>query len=262
MVCLSCLFLWVPGSGTHADPGVPILLYHRFGPTVADSMTVTTPVFESHLKYLHENGYQVVPLRDLMGMYFGDGIPADSRYVVLVADDAHISVYTTAWPLLKKYNAHMTLFVYPSAVSNASYAMTWNQLRELKGTGLFDFQSHTYWHPNFKKERERLAPAEFEKLVHMQFTKSREKIEKELGVKVDLLAWPFGIFDPGLMAKAAEAGYTAAFTIERHAVTREDQPLALPRYLLADTNRGKAFEALLNASHFVAKRESKNGKSN
>jgi len=35
-------------------------------------------------------------------------------------------------------------------------------------------------------------------------------------VKVDLLAWPFGIFDPWLMAKAAEAGYTAAFTIERH----------------------------------------------
>jgi len=262
MVCLSCLVLWVPGSGAYADPGVPILLYHRFGPTVADSMTVTTPVFESHLKYLHENGYKVVPLRDLMGMYFGDGIPADSRYVVLVADDAHISVYTTAWPLLKKYNAHMTLFVYPSAISNASYAMTWNQLRELKATGLFDFQSHTYWHPNFKKERERLAPVEFEKLVHMQLTKSRERLEKELGAKADLLAWPFGIFDPALMAKAAEAGYTAAFTIERHPVTREEPPMALPRYLLADTDRGKAFEAILNASHFVAKRESKNGKSN
>jgi len=27
-------------------------------------MTVTTPVFESHLKYLHENGYKVVPLRN------------------------------------------------------------------------------------------------------------------------------------------------------------------------------------------------------
>jgi peptidoglycan/xylan/chitin deacetylase (PgdA/CDA1 family) len=262
MVCLSWLVLWVPVSGTHAESGVPILLYHRFGPTVADSMTVTTAVFESHLKYLHENGYKVIPLKDLMRMYFGEGIPADSRYVVLVADDAHISVYTTAWPVLKKYNAHMTLFVYPSAVSNASYAMTWNQLRELKATGFFDFQSHTYWHPNFKKERERLTPVEFERLVHMQFTKSREKLEKELGVKVDLLAWPFGIFDSGLMAKAGEAGYTAAFTIERHAVTREDQPMALPRYLLADTDRGRAFEAILNASHFVAKRENKNGKSN
>jgi peptidoglycan/xylan/chitin deacetylase (PgdA/CDA1 family) len=240
---------------------VPILLYHRFGPVVADSMTVTTPVFESHLKYLKDNGYRVIPLRELLDMNSGKKVPSDSRCVVLVADDAHISVYTTALPLIKKYNVPMTLFVYPSAISNASYAMTWDQLRELKTTGLFDFQSHTYWHPNFKKERERLAPAEFEKLVHMQLTKSREKIEKELGVKVDLLAWPFGIYDPWLMAKAAEAGYTAAFTIERHPVTNEDHPMALPRYLLADTDRGKAFEAILNASHFIAKRESKNGKS-
>jgi peptidoglycan/xylan/chitin deacetylase (PgdA/CDA1 family) len=242
--------------------GVPILLYHRFGPVAADSMTVTTPVFESHLKYLAENGYRVIPLRDLMNMYFGNGIQAGSRYVVLAADDAHISVYTTAFPLLKKYNAPMTLFVYPSAVSNASYAMTWEQLRELKATGLFDAQSHTYWHPNFNKERAQLAPVEFEKLVRVQFTRSKEKLEKEMGVKVDLLAWPFGIFDPWLMAKAAEAGYAAAFTIERHAVTRNDPPMALPRFLLTDKDRGKAFEAILNSAHIVAKRESMNGKGN
>jgi peptidoglycan/xylan/chitin deacetylase (PgdA/CDA1 family) len=180
--------------------------------------------------------------------------------VVLVADDAHRSVYTDALPLIKKYRVPMTLFVYPSAVSNASYAMTWDQLRELKATGLFDFQSHTYWHPNFKKEREKLPPAEFEKLVHMQLTKSREKLEKELGQKVDLLAWPFGIYDPGLMDKAAAAGYAAAFTIERHPVTRRDHPMALPRYLLADTDRGKIFEAILNAH--ITKRENRNAKDN
>jgi peptidoglycan/xylan/chitin deacetylase (PgdA/CDA1 family) len=94
----------------------------------------------------------------------------------------------------------------------------------------------------------------------MQLAKSREKLEKELGGKVDLLAWPFGIFDTWLMARAAEAGYTAAFTIERHPVTREDHPMALPRYLLADTDRGKAFEAILNAANFIAKKEGTNAK--
>jgi peptidoglycan/xylan/chitin deacetylase (PgdA/CDA1 family) len=262
LAVLVCLLSWIAPSVAVSAGGVPILLYHRFGPVVADSMTITTPVFESHLKHLSENGYKFIPLKELVNMYFGKGIPHDSRFAVLVADDAHISVYTTALPLLKKYNAHMTLFVYPSAVSNASYAMTWDQLRELKSTGLFDFQSHTYWHPNFNKERARLAPAEFEKLVHMQFTKSREKLEKELGVKVDLLAWPFGIFDPWLMAKAAETGYAAAFTIERHPVTAADQPMALPRFLLTDKDRGKAFEAILNSAHFVANKESKNEKSN
>lgn len=94
----------------------------------------------------------------------------------------------------------------------------------------------------------------------MQFIKSREKLEKELAVKVDLLAWPFGIFDPWLMAEAAEAGYIAAFTIERRPVTVQDHSMALPRYLLVDSDRGKTFEAILNAAQFVAKREGKNGK--
>jgi Polysaccharide deacetylase len=50
----------------------------------------------------------------------------------------------------------VTLFVYPSAVSNAAYALTWEQLRELQATGLVDIQSHTYWHPNFREEKRRL----------------------------------------------------------------------------------------------------------
>ena len=243
-----------------AERGIPVLVYHRFGPEVADSMTVTTPVFESHLKYLQENGYRVIPLRELLGNYLKAGVPPDSRMVAMSADDAHISVYRHALPLVKKYRIPMTLFVYPSAVSNASYAMTWDQLRELKGTGLFDFQSHTYWHPNFKKEKERLCPAEFEKLVEMQFRKSREKVEKELGGKVNLLAWPFGIHDPWLMAKAAEAGYAAAFTIERHPAGREDHPMALPRFLMIDRDRGKAFEQIVNGFIASAKKGNGNGK--
>lgn len=261
---LACLLILSHPAGvadaSASERGVPILLYHRFGSTVADSMTVTTAVFESHLNYLHENGYRVMALKEVLAMVSGQEIPPVARYVALVADDGHRSVYTEALPLIKKYRVPMTLFIYPSAVSNAPYAMTWDQLRELKCTGLFDFQSHTYWHPNFKKEREKLRPAEFEKLVRMQLTKSREKLEKELGQKVDLLAWPFGIYDAWLMDKASASGYTAAFTIERHPVTRRNHPMALPRYLLADTDRGKVFEAILNVPITIAKRENKDGK--
>jgi len=248
LLTFACLCLLLVGAvaASRAETGVPILLYHRFGPVVADSMTVTTAVFESHLKALRDNGVEIVPLGRALEMTFGAGVPPGRRCVALVADDAHVSVFTVALPLLRKYNAPMTLFVYPSAVSNASYAMTWDQLRQLKATGLFDFQSHTYWHPNFKKERERLPAAEFEKLVHMQLTKSREKLEKELDVKVELLAWPFGIYDPWLMAKASEAGYRAAFSIDRRPLRRDDPRMALPRFLLADTDRGKAFESILS----------------
>jgi hypothetical protein len=39
-----------------------ILVYHRFGPVVADSMTVRTRTFRWQLEYLREHGYEVIPL--------------------------------------------------------------------------------------------------------------------------------------------------------------------------------------------------------
>lgn len=238
-------------GGTEKTPSelqIPILLYHRFGPVVADGMTVTTPVFETHLKYLKENGYSVIPLKQLVNYILRKGPPPPSRSVVIAVDDGHKSVYTDMLPLVRKYNIPVTLFIYPSAISNASYAMTWDQLRELKKSGFFDFQSHTYWHPNFRKEKRKLSPGEYDKFVDMQLKKSMARIEKELDVKVTLLAWPFGIDDNGLFRKASAAGYVAAFSIERHHATISDNIMALPRYIVVNADRGKTFEGLLNGS--------------
>jgi peptidoglycan/xylan/chitin deacetylase (PgdA/CDA1 family) len=224
---------------------VPILLYHRFGPTVADGMTIKTAVFEEHLKYLRDNGYKVIPLRQLIDWYLKKGPPPPAKSVVIVEDDAHKTVYSDMFPLAKKYNVPVTVFIYPSAISNAKYAMTWDQLRELKKSGLFDFQSHTFWHPNFKKDRKKMKPAEFEKSVDTQLAKSKARIEKELGGQVDMLAWPFGIYDDYLLKKAAGAGYIATFTIERHHATGSDSVTKLPRYLLINADQGKSFAQIL-----------------
>lgn len=235
-------------EGSALRAGVPILLYHRFGPAVADSMTVTTGVFESQLKYLRENGYTVIPLRHLIEYHLGKRQTLPCRSVVITVDDGHRSVYTDMFPLIRKYPLPVTLFLYPSAISNASYAMTWDQLREMKAGGLVDFQAHTYWHPNFKKEKKRLRPVEYENFVGMQFKKSKEKLEKELEIKVDMLAWPFGICDDELIRRAVEEGYVAALTMERHRANGSEHLMALPRYLISNEDREKAFVRILPGS--------------
>ncbi len=224
---------------------VPILIYHRFGPVATDGMTVTTSLFESQLKYFKDNGYKVIPLRELVDYYLGKRQAPQSHSVVITADDGHISVYRDMFPLVRKYRIPVTLFIYPSAISNASYAMTWGQLRELKETGLFDFQSHTFWHPNFKKEKKRLTPAEYENFVAMQLKKSKEKLEKELNVRVNMLGWPFGIHDDELVRKAKEAGYVATFTMERHPAGTHDGVMALPRYLMTNGETGRRLATIL-----------------
>jgi len=224
---------------------VPILLYHRFGPVVTDSMTVTTALFESQLKYFKDNRYEVIPLRELVDYYLGKRQAPPPHSVVITADDGHISVYREMLPLVRKYHIPAALFIYPSAISNASYAMTWAQLRELKETGLFDFQSHTFWHPNFKREKKRLTPAEYENFVAIQLRKSKEKLEKELNVRVDMLGWPFGIYDDDLIHKAKEAGYVATFTMERHPAGTQDNVMALPRYLMTNGDGGRRLATIL-----------------
>jgi peptidoglycan/xylan/chitin deacetylase (PgdA/CDA1 family) len=224
---------------------VPVLCYHRFGPTVADSMTVTNKVFTSQLQWLKDNHYAVIPLRTLVNYLRDQGPPPPEKSVVITADDGHKTVYSEMLPLVRKYNIPVTLFLYPSCISNASYAMTWDQLKQLQATGLFDMQCHTFWHPNFKREKKKLKPAEYQKLVDTQLTKSKAVLEKRFGTTVDVLAWPFGIYDDELEKDATKAGYVAAFSIDRRNASPAEKIMAQPRYLMTNGDGLKNFEAIV-----------------
>src|ERR1039458_352938 len=101
---LAALFVMLPLPAYCAETfRVPILLYHRLGPTVADGMTITTPVFEAHMKYLYDNGYTVIPLRQLIDHYRGKGPAPKPKSVVIVEDDAHKSVYSEMLPVIRRY---------------------------------------------------------------------------------------------------------------------------------------------------------------
>ena len=102
------------------------------------------------------------------------------RSVVITVDDGHASVFTEMLPIVREYKLPVTLFIYPSAISNALYAMKWDQLAALSRTGLFDIQSHTYWHPNFKTEKRRLSAEAFQSFMTMQFAKPRTVLKNKL----------------------------------------------------------------------------------
>lgn len=244
-VLVALVFGTMSAHAADTAPRVPILLYHRLGPVVSDTMTVTTPVFEAQLRLLQQRNYRVIPARQLVDALRGGSAAIPERAVVIMVDDGHRSIYTEMFPLIRAHRIPVTLFIYPSAISNANYALTWAQLAEMKATGLVDIQSHTLWHPNFTTERKRLAPDAYQRFVRDQLVRSRAVLEERLGGPVDLLAWPFGIYDADLMQQATTAGYVAAFSIERHPVSRADNLMALPRYIVTDADRGARFEALL-----------------
>ena len=243
-----------PAECAESQTRIPVLVYHRFGPVVADSMTVTTAVLEAQLRLLHEEGYHVISIHELIRALADTHYKLPSSAVVLTVDDGHRSVYTDLFPLICKYGVPVTLFIYPSAISNAAYALTWDQLDSMVASGLVDVESHSYWHPNFKVEQRRLTPDAFQRLVVDQLVRSKATLERHLGRTVDLLAWPFGIYDASLMKAASSAGYVAAFSIDRRPVTAAEALMALPRYIVSDRDRGVQFEHLLKGPVEVAPR--------
>lgn len=242
--------LYLPGICVAAPVqhhAIPILLYHRFGPTVADSMTIRTPVFEAHLDLLAARGYSIIPADQLVKFLQG-GLPLPARSVVLCTDDGHRSVHDVMLPLVKERGIHVTAFIYPSAISNASYAMTWKQLHALQQSGCFDIQSHTFWHPNFNHEKKKLSENAYQDFVRWQLLKSRQRLESELNIVVSMLAWPFGIYNDELAKIAQETGYIAGFTIVPKPVMSGDKLLALPRFLMADDGGTHQLERILRIS--------------
>jgi len=236
-LCRQVLLAWVAvlfAAPAWAETRVAaVLAYHRFGPTVVDGMTTRTAVFEAQLARLRRDGYVFVSLGNLVaGLEGKTALPA--KAVAITVDDGHRTVYSELLPIIRRERLPVALFIYPSAISNAAYAMTWEQLAEIVATGSVEVHSHTYWHPNFTIERRRLAPEEYSRFVRNQLEKPRRVLNARLGVETPYLAWPFGIHDAELETAATAAGYRAAFALgERHA-SDTDPRLALPRYLIVD----------------------------
>ncbi len=148
------------------QPGVPVLCYHYFRGSYNTSYIIkvlgsvffgmpalgpkefwTTPVkqFEKHLKFFQETNTRVMTLDEVADLY-QKGEPIPERAVVITIDDADISVYKHAWPLLKKYNMKAHLFV-PTAMVGTPWSSlqvcSWEQLKEMSDSGYVLVGSHT-----------------------------------------------------------------------------------------------------------------------
>ena len=232
--------------GGSIEKKIPILCYHRFGNNINDSMMIKTSEFAKQLAWLKANNYSVISLDSAVKYLTGQIKAIPDKPVVITIDDGHKSVYFEIAPLIKQYRIPVTLFIYPSAISNANYAMTWEQLKELENTKLFYVESHTYWHPNFKHEKIRLSLDDYAKFVDKQIAGSKQVLEKKMGHEIKYLAWAFGIYDYELITKAVQSDYVAAFTIEQRHVSKSDTLMTLPRYMVMRIHDIKAFEQILS----------------
>ena len=248
---ISAVLLLTPVFAAAADKltQIPILCYHNFNPTKPGSMNMRPQTFETQLNWLEANGFTIISLKEAVAYLQGKQELLPKKSIVLTADDGWKSVYTYMLPIIKKHHVPVTLFIYPDTISKGKNAMTWDELKELQKTGLFDIQSHTEGHPNFKQEKKRRSAESYARFVEQELVRSKNTLNEKLGLEVTFLAWPFGIYNDYLEQAAKNAGYTMAFTIDATPANRDHRPMAQPRYMILESQSMKTFQAIANGAN-------------
>lgn len=186
---------------------VPILVYHGVFPhhpgqtAMQRAYDVAPEAFEAQMAYLHDHDFHVISLTALVEA-LETGKPIAERSVVITLDDGRENQYVHAFPILKKYGYTATFFVYPNPVNRVADFMTWDQIRDMQKAGM-TIGCHTQTHPYLTKV---VDPRDMKREVEG----SRAILEKQLGVKVDLFAYPFGLKNAEVEATIRRAGYRAA----------------------------------------------------
>lgn len=233
---------------------VVIFGYHRFVNNVRRPDTEITPqAFEAQMQELKNKNISVISMQDFLAWRRGEkAIP--SKSAILTLDDGWKSQHEVAWPILKKFNYPVTLFIYTEGIRPGHFSggesMSWEQLAEMRDAGI-DIQAHTATHqdlrrPYDKVAKKKLSPPEYEQWLENEVAGSKQTIEQKLGVKVNCFAVPYGFYNDHIKDVAMKAGFEALFTVYGQPVTMRTPLNSVGRYLI-EANKPKTFADAVSA---------------
>jgi len=228
------------GGPVYYQDKVVALIYHHFASPESD-ITISRERLASHLDLLRGKGYRVIKLEDLLNFFEGRSLPPNA--VLITIDDGYNSVYEVAFPELRHRKMPAAVFVigaYMGKTINNLRHFGWVEAREMEGQGVA-IHSHTYNQHYFGRGKDGVlrpllegplageTDQEFEKRVAEDLAKSKQDLEANLGRKAYALAWPYGRASSKARDIAARLGFKLIFTTQYGIITRQSNPLNLPR---------------------------------
>ena len=261
VLCISTIFICSAVETTEITVKLPILMYHHLSEKQSklNKYTVSVEEFENDLKYIQENGYTTVGLQDIINFVSGGKLP--EKPIMITFDDGYLSVYKYAFPKLCERNMKAVVNVigkYTQMYSNISdhnvnYAhITFEQLKEMNGSGLIEIGNHTY---DLHKTTDRLGIQrksgesldDYKSVIISDLTEAQNLIKDNVGITPIAFAYPFGKIPKDALPILKELGFVAVFSCYEKANILTGDPEQL--YHLNRVNRphGKSAEKILTA---------------
>ena len=230
---------------------IPVLIYHHINNHPGDIVTVTPEIFSAQMKYLFDEGYETLSVRELMRFIVGEYAPS-AKAVLITFDDGWLDNYLFAVPLLQHYNLKSTHFLITGRVDAVNISenvrqtpdhesckkliqcglagevvLGWDLVIELDREPLFEFFSHTVSH-------RRCASLTTDELI-IELEVSKKTLEAQLGKPCDYLCWPYGSYSQSALECAAQIGYKGTFSTIDGFCTRGSDPFLVNRIEVRDS---------------------------
>lgn len=222
---------------------LPILMYHYVSelPSDADeirrNLTLSPVIFESHLQYLAENGYQTVTL-EMLDLALTTGIPLPERAVILTFDDGYIDHYQIVFPTLQKFGFVGTFFLVSGRMDHADAGyMSWEQAHEMSVVGM-EMSPHT-------KRHLALVGQEYDFLVY-EILGSLESVQSHTVSDNRFFAYPAGQYDAQTLEVLQQIGIARAVTTQMGNLHTTDNRFEMPRLRIHHDTSVAGLAYLLN----------------
>lgn len=205
------------------DEKINCFVYHRFGDDRYPSTNISLESFENHLRFLKENEYNVLTLKEAVRLLLGDeNIPP--KTVVLTVDDGYKSFITGGMPLLSKYGFKATVFINTIQVGYPDF-LSWEEIQFLVGEGI-EIGNHSHSHDYFANYQ----GSELIESFNNDLEISQELFVSNLGFAPEVYSYPYGEYTNKIKAELNKFGIKAAVGQNSGVISTISDIYALPRF--------------------------------
>ncbi|MDR1684798.1 MAG: polysaccharide deacetylase family protein [Elusimicrobiota bacterium] len=185
--------------------GLAVLMYHHFGPVTCRQEAgffIPDEMFERQLDYILNKGYKTLSFSEVETAS-AQKRPLPAKAVLITLDDGWKDNYTNAYPIIKKKNVKINIFLNTGDISRDARYLTWDEVKEMRSCGLVQFAPHGVSHKRLRS----LTDAQ----IKDEVSKSKQKLQEQLGVEVKSFCYPYGAADKRVRQIVFDAGYSLDF---------------------------------------------------
>jgi peptidoglycan/xylan/chitin deacetylase (PgdA/CDA1 family) len=214
---------------------VPILLYHHIGFSLQGEAVyyVSPDAFDRQMNLLYQWGYKTISV-ELLAKALKEGAQLPPKPVILTFDDGSETTYTTALPIMQRYNFTGTCYIVYNYVGIPGY-MNVDQIRGLYAAG-WEIGSHGLSHIDLTTQPNKQGN---------EIVESRRRLQSLLDVPVLSFAYPFGVYDDDSLLHIKDAGYIAAVGLGKETMQGYKNRFYLYRQPVEGTDDLKSYSLLL-----------------